>query len=322
MNVLSLFDGMSCGQIALNKTGIKYDKYYASEIKENGIKVTQHNYPDTIQLGNVNNINGLDLPKIDLLIGGSPCQNLSKAMREKHRHGLKGSKSSLFFEYYRLYKETNPKYFLLENVGGMKKEDEEIITELLGVGPIKINSEIISPQLRNRLYWTNIPNMTQPDRVEYNLSEIVENGWTDRVKARCLLESDSRPQSKPVKLFHRYYAKGFTNIIFKNEEHYNGCVSNFKENFKGLSALEIDDKLLTGDINCDVYEGLRFLNQNELEKCQTVPSGYTKLLDRNESASLLGDGWTVAVIAHILSHIPTEMEATTDESKLDDFWTT
>ena len=105
MNVLSLFDGMSCGQIALQKAGIKYDKYFASEIKPLGIKVTQENFPNTIQLGSVTEIEGKDLPKIDLLIGGSPCQNLSKAMATEHRKGLEGEKSGLFYEYYRLYRE-------------------------------------------------------------------------------------------------------------------------------------------------------------------------------------------------------------------------
>jgi DNA-cytosine methyltransferase len=111
MNVLSLFDGMSCGQIALNRAGIKYDNYFASEIKPHAIKVTQHNYPNTIQLGDVRNIKAEDLPKIDLLIGGSPCQDFSIA--NKDRTGLNGEKSSLFFEYLRLLKELKPKYFLL-----------------------------------------------------------------------------------------------------------------------------------------------------------------------------------------------------------------
>ena len=110
MNVLSLFDGMSCGQIALNRCGIKYDNYFASEIKPHAIKVTQHNYPKTIQLGDVTKVFAKDLPKIDLLIGGSPCQDFSACNKE--RKGLKGSKSSLFFEYLRLKNELNPKYFL------------------------------------------------------------------------------------------------------------------------------------------------------------------------------------------------------------------
>lgn len=153
LNVLSLFDGMSCGQIALNRAGIKYDKYFASEIKENAIKVTQHNYPDTIQLGDVRDVKASDLPKIDLLIGGSPCQDLSQA--NKSRTGLDGLKSGLFFEYYRLFKELSPTYFLLENVS-MSDKDYMLISDMMGTEPIRINSELVSAQLRDRSYWTNI----------------------------------------------------------------------------------------------------------------------------------------------------------------------
>lgn len=152
MTILSLFDGMSCGQIALNRAGISYERYYASEIEENAIKVTQHNYPNTIQLGSVTEINGLELPKIDLLIGGSPCQSFSNAGNGK---GFDG-KSRLFWEYVRILRECKPKYFLLENVK-MKKEWQDIISNEIGVQPIKINSNLVSAQNRERLYWTNIP---------------------------------------------------------------------------------------------------------------------------------------------------------------------
>lgn len=295
INVLSLFDGMSNGQIALKKEGIKVDKYYASEIKPDGIAVTQHNYPNTIQLGSVTEVAASQLPKIDLLIGGSPCQNLSVAMAKEHRKGLEGDKSSLFYEYYRLLQETKPEHFLLENVGGMDKKDKQIITELLGVEPININSKLVSGQLRNRLYWTNIPNLTQPEDKKINLNDIIEDGWSDREKARCLLESDSRPLTTPIKMFHRYYSTGFTTLIFKSEDHYNKCKEHYDTHFKGLSAKEIDSL----GIISDVYDGVRYLNQSELEKLQTVPQGYTSVINRNQAASLLGDGWTVDVIAHI-----------------------
>lgn len=294
MNVLSLFDGMSCGQIALKRAGIKYNKYFASEIKEDAIKVTMENYPNTIQLGDVRGIKGSDLPKINLLIGGSPCQNLSVAMTKQYRNGLEGDKSSLFYEYYRLLIETNPKYFLLENVGSMSKKDKEIITELLGVEPIRINSKLVSAQLRDRYYWTNIPNVNQPEDKGIHLNDILLDGWSDREKARCLLESDSRPLTNPLKMFHRYYS-GFNTLIFKSEQHYLDCKNHYETHFKGLSAKEIDQ---TG-IQSDVYEGVRYLYQSELEELQTVPTGYTKSLSRNKAAGLLGDGWTVDVIAHI-----------------------
>jgi DNA (cytosine-5)-methyltransferase 3A len=139
MNVLSLFDGMSCGQIALNKAGIKYDNYFASEIDKPAIKVTQHNYPNTIQLGSVIDVKAEDLPKIDLLIGGSPCQGFSFAGKKLN---FDDPRSKLFFEFVRLKNELNPKYFLLENVK-MKQEWQDVISENLGVKPIRINSKSI-----------------------------------------------------------------------------------------------------------------------------------------------------------------------------------
>ena len=149
--VLSLFDGMSCGQIALNKNGFEIKEYYASEIDNHAINVTQNNYPKTKQLGSVTELKTDNLPKIDLLIGGSPCQSFSNAGL---RNGFDG-KSKLFWEYVRVLKETKPTYFLLENVK-MKKEWQDIISKELGVEPIEICSSLFSAQQRKRLYWTNI----------------------------------------------------------------------------------------------------------------------------------------------------------------------
>jgi DNA-cytosine methyltransferase len=294
MNVLSLFDGISCGQIALNKVGVNIENYYASEIKDYAIKVTQENYPKTIQLGDVTKIKASDLPKIDLLIGGSPCQDFSQANRT--RKGVEGSKSGLFYEYVRLLKELNPKYFLLENVK-MKKEHEELINEELGCTPIKINSEIVSPQLRNRLYWTNIPVNLDIERVDVYLNDILEEGFSDREKSRALLESDSRPLKSPIKMCHRYFNKGFNTIIFKSHEHYSNIIKHFNKHFKGKTAKEID--LLIPSMDLSLYEGVRHMRKSERESCQTVPNGYTKCLTENEAACVLGDGWTVDVIAHI-----------------------
>lgn len=176
INVLSLFDGMSCGQIALNRAGIKYDNYFASEIDKHAIKVTQANYPDTIQLGDVTKVKGAELPKIDLLIGGSPCQGFSFAGKQLN---FDDPRSKLFFEFVRLLEETKPKYFLLENVV-MKKEYEQIITDHLGVEPILINSALVSAQNRKRLYWTNIPGVTIPKDKGILLKDIVhENERVD-----------------------------------------------------------------------------------------------------------------------------------------------
>lgn len=266
MNVLSLFDGMSCGQIALDRAGITVEQYFASEIKEIAIKVTQQNYPKTLQLGDITDLTNeklSDLGTIDLLIGGSPCQDLSSAMKD--RKGLDGEKSRLFFEYVRVLEHVKPKYFLLENVGRMKQEDKDVITRIVGVEPVRINSKLVSAQLRDRLYWTNIPNVTIPNDRGIVLAEILTSGYTDREKSRALLASDSRPLKDKARMMHRY--KKFTTVIFED-----------------------------ADLN---PSNIRYPNQTELERLQTVPEGYTSILSRNEAAHVLGDGWTVAVIAHI-----------------------
>ena len=222
MNVLSLFDGFSCGQIALERAGVKVDNYYASEIKKHAIKVTMDNYPNTIQLGDVTKIkyeNGVlytengnfNVGKIDLLIGGSPCQDFSNANRNVT--GLDGKKSSLFYEYLRLLKEINPTYFLLENVK-MKKEHEEKINEMMGVEPILIDSKLICGALRKRNYWTNIPNVQQPTDKNIKLNDVLDCGYCNMDKARTLCEADSRPSRTPVKMFHRY--QKFHTVIFKD----------------------------------------------------------------------------------------------------------
>ena len=198
MNVLSLFDGISCGQVALNRAGIKYDNYFASEVDKYAIKVTQHNYPNTIQLGDIKEITSSNLPTIDILFGGSPCQNLSfagnmKGMATKDNYEITTldeylrlkndgfefqGQSYLFWEYVRILKEVKPKYFLLENVKMLKKW-ENMISDVLGVKPIEINSALVSAQNRRRLYWTNIPNVTQPEDKKIILKDILVDGAVD-----------------------------------------------------------------------------------------------------------------------------------------------
>jgi DNA (cytosine-5)-methyltransferase 3A len=159
LKVLSLFDGISCGQIALERAGFVVDEYFASEIKPHAIKCTKENYPNTKHIGSVIDIKSSDLPKIDLLIGGSPCKGISRL--NKNQEGLEHSESRLFWEYVRLLNELKPKYFILENTHG-NKEATNIITETLGVNPISINSKLVSAQNRPRYYWTNIPGVEQP----------------------------------------------------------------------------------------------------------------------------------------------------------------
>ena len=183
MKVLSLFDGMSCTQIALKNLGIKVDTYYASEIDKYGIQIAKKNFPDTIHLGDVKDIKGKDLPEIDLIVAGSPCQGFSFAGKQL---AFDDPRSALFFEFVRILKEVKPKYFLLENVR-MKKEFQAVISEqvsniypectsggLFGIEPILINSALLSAQNRNRLYWTNIPGIEQPEDLGIVLRDVLE----------------------------------------------------------------------------------------------------------------------------------------------------
>lgn len=198
ITVLSLFDGISCGRIALERADIKVDKYYASEIKKIAIETTMLHYPDTVQIGDVTKVryeNGVlytekgdfNVGKIDLLIGGSPCQDFSilRAASGLAITGLEGMKSRLFYEYLRLLREVNPRFFLLENVK-MKKESEKQLNEYLGVEGIFINSILVSYQNRPRIYWTNIPNVTLPENRKVNFQDFRERG---SMKKSCRTKS-------------------------------------------------------------------------------------------------------------------------------------
>lgn len=170
MKILSLFDGISCARVALDRAGIPVEAYYASEIDKYAIQVSEKNYPDIKHIGSVTEVKGYS--EVDLLIGGSPCQDLSIA--KKDRKGLDGERSGLFWEYVRILREVKPKYFILENVASMPKEAKEIITRELGVEPIMINAALVSAQNRKRLFWTNIPNVTLPDDRGILLKDILE----------------------------------------------------------------------------------------------------------------------------------------------------
>lgn len=198
MKVLSLFDGISCGRVALDRAGIPVEAYYASEIDKKAIAISVKNYPDIVQVGSVENYyyrcnpeacicwneeeHNLQTQKIDLLIGGSPCQDLSIA--KKNRKGLDGERSGLFWEYVRILKEVKPKYFILENVNSMPKEAKQLITETLGVEPIMINAALVSAQNRKRLFWTNIPNVTQPEDRGILLKDILEENVDEKYNVK------------------------------------------------------------------------------------------------------------------------------------------
>lgn len=185
INVMSLFDGISCGRLACVRAGLEVENYYSSEVDKYAIQITQKNYPDTIQLGDVRNIDFTRYTgTIDLLIGGSPCQDLSKA--KTNRQGLSGSRSGLFWNYVEALKILKPKYFLLENNHGMPKEAKETISDILGVEPVLINSALFSAQSRKRLYWTNIPFNKEIQDKNINLQSILEFETTGREKSKTV----------------------------------------------------------------------------------------------------------------------------------------
>ena len=268
MNVLSLFDGMSCGQIALERAGIKVDSYFASEIDKYAIKVTQANYPNTKQLGSITELDGTKLPKIDLLIGGSPCQSFSSA---GNGNGFDG-KSKLFWEFARVLKECKPKYFLFENVV-MKKEWERVITDALCIKPIAINSRGVCGANRPRLYWTNIPNIEQPQDTNTKLIDVLEN-----------LEFDREP-----------YVENYVS---------NKPVNYKTEKFNTLRAGAGSRTRGIGICNEDGW--WRKLTPIECERLQTVPDNYTDCVSDTQRYKMLGNGWTVDVIAHIFKGLLNE----------------
>lgn len=304
INVLSLFDGISCGQVALERAGIKVDNYFASEIDKNAIKVTQNNYPNTIQLGDVSDINGEKLPKIDLLIGGSPCQGFSFAGKQLN---FSDPRSKLFFDFVRLLKECNPKYFLLENVK-MKKEYQDVISQHLGVEPIEINSALVSAQNRKRLYWTNIPNITQPDDKKVMLKDI-------------LLPETYTEYDKSYALTASYNGAVLWNSITKCQRTmvWNKPirVGAFGKGGQGQRVYSIDGKSITLSAQGGgwgaktglylIKDCARKLEPIECERLQTLPDNYTKGVSKNERRKCLGNGWTVDVIAHILKGISKEL---------------
>lgn len=278
MNVLSLFDGMSCGQIALDRIGMKVDNYFASEIKKHAIEVTKHNFPNTKHIGDVTKVKSEDLPKIDLLIGGSPCQNFSIARTGQglERDGYHGDKSSLFFEYVRLLKDCNPKYFLLENVK-MKPEHQDFITLMVGVEPVVINSNLVSFQNRHRLYWTNID-------------------FGELLKDKCVSYQDYKSTDE------EYISKFAVNrtksreIMWGNGE--NGKCPNVTKRDK-VNCLTVKQDRWSNSGLVEYGDFCRYLTTEELEAAQTVPKGYCDILTKNQAENVLGDGWTVDVIAHI-----------------------
>ncbi len=300
MNVLSLFDGMSCGQIALNRAEIKYDNYFASEIDKHAINVTQTNYPKTIQLGDIRRIKANNLPKIDLLIGGSPCQGFSFSGKQLN---FDDPRSKLFFEFVRLVKELKPKYWLLENVV-MKKEFEQIISEHLGVQPIKINSSLVSAQNRKRLYWANFE-IRQPTDKGIGLEDILE---TDEILNPAAIRG--RKLNKATITGRRLNDRGVRDDYNKDVP-ITQCLEVRASNTNKsncLTTVEKDNVLTPMPIGRykDAFKNklpFRYYTLKEMCRLQTVPENYFNGVSESQAKKMLGNGWTVDVIAHILRGI-------------------
>jgi DNA-cytosine methyltransferase len=293
MNVLSLFDGLSCGQLALQRAGVDVDNYYASEIDKHATLITQHHFPNTIQLGSVVGLDTSRLPKIDLLIGGSPCQSFS---RSGDNTGFDG-KSGLFWEYVRILNEVKPTYFLLENVV-MKKEWENIITEAIGVEPIMIDSKFFSAQKRQRLYWTNIPVDKNIEDRNINILDILIPNGDEKIINDHILVLDINEEGFKIKNGTKtgyLYAKegDCVNLEFPKSQNRRGRVSNGKTNTLNTAC----------NYGVVVNGNLRELNITEYERLQTLPDGYTSLISLNQRKNVLGNGWTVDVISHIFKNI-------------------
>ena len=280
MNVLSLFDGMSCGKLALDRAGVKYDTYLASEIDQYALKISQKNNPDIIQIGDVLNIQTEYLPKIDLIIGGSPCQGFSNAGKGL---AFDDPRSKLFFEFVKLIDELKPKFFLLENVR-MKKEWLDIITEYMGVQPLLINSNALSPQNRQRYYWTNIPLVSTPAPVnEQVLGDVLEDDVPEKYspKPETLAKWDGGTQLNPS-----YNSQG-NRIHPLDQKAATVCAGSHGYNY--------------GYINQNGR--IRRLTPLEFERLQTVPDNYTEGVSDTQRYKMLGNSWTVDIIAHLFKNL-------------------
>jgi len=313
MNVLSLFDGISCGRVALERAGIKVDKYYASEICDYSIKISNKNYPDIIQIGDIRDIKVQDYKDIDIIIGGSPCQSFSFAgtmngMTTKEKIEIETldqylelkkdnfefeGYSYLFWEYIRVLKGVKPKYFLLENVK-MAEKWKKIITNALGIEPIMINSELVAAQSRERLYWTNIPNITQPKDKHIYIDNIIQNDIKHTYLPITRLDYTNYDKSKVDKTIHKNTA---TQI--GNSRNFGNAV---RSNGKAFTLRRINPNGII-----DENHNIREFTPIEAERLQTLPDNYTLIdgIKKKERFEAIGNGWTVDVIAHIFSYLNT-----------------
>lgn len=291
MNVLSLFDGISCARVALDKANIHIATYYASEIDLKAIQISKKNYPDIVHIGDVREVKGF---AIDLLIGGSPCQDLSIA--KKDRKGLQGDRSGLFWEYVRIKKECNPKWFILENVASMPQIDKEIITREMGVEPILFNASLVSAQCRKRLFWTNIEFML-PEDYGIVLKDILQPEVDQRfvINGKSITLSSKRgldTKKKMLKIGHIGNSNSQANRVYDPE----GKSVTLSANGGGLGAK-------TGLYQ--THDKIRKLTPIECERLQGLPDNYTEGIAITHRYKCLGNAFNADVIAHIVYNIHT-----------------
>lgn len=279
MKVLSLFDGISCGMVALERANIPVERYVAYEIDENAIKVSNHNYPQIEHCGDVTTADFTQYRGFDLLIGGSPCQDLCGMGSHK---GLAGEKSKLFFEFVRALKEVQSRYFLFENNASMSKENRDIISSYMGCEPVLINSADFSAQTRKRLYWTNIPiGEYKPKNIL--IQDILQND----ISRECVTDKVNK-------------------YVFSDEYAGRKIEKTVKEAIRTLDGktrtitTRSYDLGSNGGVCFKIGDEYYKPNQVEFERLQTLPDGYTSVLPIKKAVFGIGNGWTVDVIAHIL----------------------
>lgn len=284
MDVLSLFDGISCGMVAAERAGLKIDNYYAYEIDQNAIKISKKNYPSIVHCGDVTTEDFTKYKGIDLIIGGSPCQSLS-ITTGANRTNLDG-KSRLFFEFARALKESCPKYFLFENVASMNEESKHIISQCLGCEPVYINSENFSAQNRPRLYWTNIPLNNEINICNDVLKDILEDSVDEKYFYNCGYDFHGEDKHVVATL------KVNTHEMLKRV---------YSKNFKCPTLTCVHG----GYQQKKVYINgrCRKLTPVEYERLQTLPDNYTAGVSDTARYTAVGNGWTVDVIAYILKNI-------------------
>jgi len=291
INVMSLFGGIECGRIALDRENIAINKYYSSEICKDAIKVADGNYSDIIQLGDITKWKEWDinLGSIDLLLAGFPCQSWSLAGKQK---GILDERGKLVYCMINILSEirkTNPNVkFLFENVK-MKPEYLDFLNEKIGVYPIRFNSEDVSAGMRDRYYWTNIDNVKPLPKKNIKLSDVLDSGKVDREKSLCITKRYEGFSGSQSYLRRRYFGKSMGQAVFEN------C-----EPIEQREMWKADDRK-----EYDTLGIIRSLTTRECEKIQTLPIGYVENIigDNMKAKGIIGNGWTVDVIAHIFSFL-------------------